>query len=54
MASGETEAGKRGVEGLTRRIVEHGREQGKPVSEQTARKQAQEIAKRSEIDKGLR
>jgi nicotinamide mononucleotide (NMN) deamidase PncC len=52
--AGETEAGARGREGLTRRIIEHGKEQGKPVSEQAARKMANEIAKRADVDKGLR
>lgn len=39
------EADRRGVEGLTRRIVEHGKESGRPVSEESARKQAAEVAR---------
>lgn len=38
-------ADRRGVDGLTRRIVEHGKESGKPVSHDAARRQAAEIAR---------
>lgn len=38
-------ADRRGVEGLTRRIVDHGKESGRPVSEESARRQAAEVAR---------
>ena len=51
---GESEAGRKGVEGLTRRLVEHSRETGKPMSEDQARKQASSIARQEDAKRGLR
>lgn len=51
---GETAATAKGIDGLTRRLVEHTREQGKPMSEEAARKQAREIALKTNIDRGLK
>lgn len=50
----ESEAGRRGVEGLTRRLVEHGKETGKPISEEAARVQARKIAIQTDAQKGLK
>ena len=36
---------RRGVDGLTRRLVEHAKESGRPVSEDAARRQAAEVAR---------
>lgn len=42
------EKGRRGVEHLTRVIVEHARSQGRHVSEDAARSQAAEIARKAD------
>lgn len=45
---------RKGVDGLTRRIVEHGRETGRPVSEDAARRQAASIAKLTDAQRNNR
>lgn len=50
--SSESERGRRAVDKLTQRILEHGRESGKPVSAEQARRQAAEVARKTDNEKG--
>ena len=48
----QREAGdRRGVDGLTRRLIEHGKETGQPVAYDRARAQAAEIARRTDAER---
>lgn len=48
----ENERGRQAMEKLTQRILEHGRESGKPVSAEQARRQAAEVARKTDNQKG--